>query len=698
MEIVTGSTGEVHVTPIDDAVRNGNIGYLADKIVFTYLDNLSARAITNNEVRVYSGYGMTQGRIFKIDAGEFDSVTIVNGSSGYKRADLIVARYHMNTQTGFESITLHAIEGQPGNSYVDPTYSSGDINSGEDDDFPLYRVRINGLNIEGIDRLFTLVPDGGRLGQLEAKVQSHINTFNALNIRTNLASESTAYPKNGANCRPGIEGVLGSSHGGTGQSTLKGAASSLLTSLDSNATAPTNDLYYIGTSPSSGNTYHKKPISSLWNYLLPKIKSTLGMGTGSTVPVVNGGTGKSSITSGKVLVGNGTNAPSERGIDTNPTANSSNLITSGAVASALASKGYGDMLRATYDPNQDGIIGPENGGTGQNTLAKARNAMGLGNTTGALPVANGGTGQTTAAAARNALGLGNTTGALPIANGGTGATSRLSAAKNLTNEDVGTSATHFVTLTHSWGKFGYSSAANARSAMGLGNTTGALPVANGGTGTTDGTLNGVKLAKSGSKYGYMDGSTFKSFRQPTGNAAVGEVLSGKTFANANSDALTGTMPNRGAWTGTGTPTANGSVRVTIPAGYHNGSGYVTADGSASYAAGQENARSSTWKETLYATSFGENAQKYVANMGLPYRNVVKIKNVSGHPITIEYKNSARYNTGTLQNNTEMVPPNDAVWDSAINGFWAASYTPTSNVYSSSITLEVTFQTKVLRGY
>ena len=49
--------------------------------------------------------------------------------------------------------------------------------------------------------------------------------------------------------------------------------------------------------------------------------------------------------------------------------------------------------------------------------------MGLGNTTGALPVANGGTGVTSAAAIRNMLGLGNTTGVLPIANGGTGANS-----------------------------------------------------------------------------------------------------------------------------------------------------------------------------------------------------------------------------------------------------------------------------------
>ncbi len=45
------------------------------------------------------------------------------------------------------------------------------------------------------------------------------------------------------------------------------------------------------------------------------------------------------------------------------------------------------------------------GGTGATTAAGARNALGLGNTTGALPVANGGTGATTAAGARTNLGV-----------------------------------------------------------------------------------------------------------------------------------------------------------------------------------------------------------------------------------------------------------------------------------------------------
>lgn len=46
----------------------------------------------------------------------------------------------------------------------------------------------------------------------------------------------------------------------------------------------------------------------------------------------------------------------------------------------------------------------EQGGTGASTVAGVRNTLGLGNTTGAVPVANGGTGSTTAADARKNLG------------------------------------------------------------------------------------------------------------------------------------------------------------------------------------------------------------------------------------------------------------------------------------------------------
>lgn len=56
-------------------------------------------------------------------------------------------------------------------------------------------------------------------------------------------------------------------------------------------------------------------------------------------------------------------------------------------------------------------------------------------------------------------------------------------------------------------------------------------------------------------------------------AVVAEVLATKTFAKGGS-VLTGTMPNRGAVTGT---ISDKSTPYTIPQGYHDGSGTVGID-------------------------------------------------------------------------------------------------------------------------
>lgn len=65
-------------------------------------------------------------------------------------------------------------------------------------------------------------------------------------------------------------------------------------------------------------------------------------------------------------------------------------------------------------------------------------------------------------------------------------------------------------------------------------------------------------------------------------AAAEDILAGKKSVDATGAEITGTMTNRGAWTST--KTSNGSV--TIPEGYHNGSGKVTVNVSTSTATGE----------------------------------------------------------------------------------------------------------------
>ena len=59
--------------------------------------------------------------------------------------------------------------------------------------------------------------------------------------------------------------------------------------------------------------------------------------------------------------------------------------------------------------NSNTVVDPQYGGTGQKTLASARNVMGLGNTTGALPIANGGTNAIDVSHALQNFGLNTTT-------------------------------------------------------------------------------------------------------------------------------------------------------------------------------------------------------------------------------------------------------------------------------------------------
>ena len=76
-----------------------------------------------------------------------------------------------------------------------------------------------------------------------------------------------------------------------------------------------------------------------------------------------------------------------------------------------------------------------------------------------------------------------------------------------------------------------------------------------------------------------DGEPLTGVLELTGNAADSQVLVGKTYYNTDAKTKrTGMMSNQGAVTPSG---LNAGGSYTIPAGYHNGSGKVTANSLAS---------------------------------------------------------------------------------------------------------------------
>lgn len=159
MEIITGYTGENHVTSADDAsLYRGILG--SGDYVLDVGNKFAATIIDNNTVRIMDGDLVIQGHQARIRANDYEEITIDNGTPGQKRNDLIVARYQKNTTTGIESITLEVVKGTPGETATDPEIIQEDLTiGGIQRDYPLYRVSLNGLVLESVTSLFTVLPN-----------------------------------------------------------------------------------------------------------------------------------------------------------------------------------------------------------------------------------------------------------------------------------------------------------------------------------------------------------------------------------------------------------------------------------------------------------------------------------------------------------------------------------------------------------
>lgn len=212
-----------------------------------------------------------------------------------------------------------------------------------------------------------------------------------------------------------------------------------------------------------------------------------------TVGVANGGTGLTTLTSGYALIGNGTSAVSLRNITNNTTATavtaSTNLITANTLYYHKGNSNIVTVGTITSGTWQGTKVGVAYGGTGltaspsmltnlaSTTAANVLTASPRPGVTGILPVDNGGTGRNTLTANRIIAGNGASSvnmiqtkngalyatatdgaalfGTLPVAQGGTGATSAANARSNLgiTLSNIGvvySSSTPVVTNGYIW--------------------------------------------------------------------------------------------------------------------------------------------------------------------------------------------------------------------------------------------------------
>lgn len=193
MEIITGYVGKPHVTAEQN--RDVHIGIVgAGSYVLPTGSQMAAEVSSNNEIKIRDGVLMHQGCAASIKKNTYDSVNIVNGSQGMKRIDLIVARYERDEDTGIESLTLQVLQGTPSESNPDtPEHTEGDIQAGDNiADMPMYKVTLDGININKVEKLFEMVETNAMLTQKVNELNSTMKV-NKISLGTKCGVTATCY-------------------------------------------------------------------------------------------------------------------------------------------------------------------------------------------------------------------------------------------------------------------------------------------------------------------------------------------------------------------------------------------------------------------------------------------------------------------------------------------------------------------------
>lgn len=194
MNIITGYKAEPHITAQQD--RNVNMGIFGTGTYIVDIGStMAATVVSANEITIADGLLVTEGCTAEIERGTSESLEIANGSQGMLRTDLIVARYTKASGTGVEDMELAVITGTPAaSSPADPSYNTGSIANGDTlVDFPLYRVSLNGISIESVTRIPSIVTiaKGSEVSALSALLTTLSSTVTAISSRLGTATLNT---------------------------------------------------------------------------------------------------------------------------------------------------------------------------------------------------------------------------------------------------------------------------------------------------------------------------------------------------------------------------------------------------------------------------------------------------------------------------------------------------------------------------
>ena len=154
--INTAPEAEPHIYAEDDAAIYQSI--FGSDGVTTIGQQCKATTLSNNKVRISDGVVLVGGHVARIPYGEYEDCEIANGQSGKKRNDIIIGKIVTTGSGGIDTMTCEVKQGVAGESAIDPMLTQDNIyQSGKIREIPLYRVKIEGLSIVAVEKMFKTI-------------------------------------------------------------------------------------------------------------------------------------------------------------------------------------------------------------------------------------------------------------------------------------------------------------------------------------------------------------------------------------------------------------------------------------------------------------------------------------------------------------------------------------------------------------
>lgn len=132
---------------------------------------------SNNLVRMSDGALCVGGHIGRIKYADYVDLTIDNGETGHNRNDLIIGSFRNTGEHTIDTFEPQVVKGTPATGdAVDPTLTEGSLYEGEYlRQVAVARVKLEGLNIVGIDMLLPVIPSIPSLEEQLAELNRKLN-------------------------------------------------------------------------------------------------------------------------------------------------------------------------------------------------------------------------------------------------------------------------------------------------------------------------------------------------------------------------------------------------------------------------------------------------------------------------------------------------------------------------------------------